>query len=83
MTPDRFPYNTIWAFLSVDEAGNEGIMAVGDPQFGSMPLVTGCLKNLEHMKMIVKNNEKDILAQGQGKKIVLAEFSRAKTEAFI
>lgn len=72
------PYDKIWAVLSVDKNGNEGICAINTP-IGPQVAVTGEKFILDmYLKEITKGKDEARNAQVS---IVLAEFTRTKSRA--
>jgi hypothetical protein len=71
----RKPHTTIWAILSVDKDGNEGICAI-EP---GIPCMTADPENLEMMKALCSTVDAREEAEESGFKIVIAEFIRGKT----
>lgn len=61
----------VYVFLSIDEAGNNGIVAGTLPGFGALPLCTGSPNVAEAMKRVALG-----LAQGTPKRIGLYRFVR-------
>jgi hypothetical protein len=66
--------DTVWAYLSVDPDGTEGIVGVGS-LLGSLALVTIDPKNLPRLEALAKEARRLT-----GKKIVLATFQRTSTK---
>lgn len=59
----------IYAFMSEDEKGNNGIVAM-PTENGTVPLVFGHKRMIEHMKPLVQ-----AIANHTNKKVVLYKFS--------
>ena len=70
--PNERPIPELFAFVSIDENGNEGIVASILPGLGATPMVTASLKALEGLKGMAEE-----LARQSGKAIVLRRFARA------
>ena len=71
-------YETLYAIMSRDKKGNEGICVFGSP-IGALVMVTGEEKNLENFLAMAKEDNAAKQAYGSGLEIVLAEFTRTKT----
>lgn len=72
------PYDALWAVLSVDSKGREGICAINTP-IGPQVAVTGEKRLLAmYVEQIRMGLNEAMIAD---KKIVLAEFSRTGTKA--
>lgn len=69
------PYDKLWALLSIDEKGNEGIIGLNGPA-GPMQAITGSKTVLLMMKDAVLKTGQDL----GDKKIVLAEYTRTNSE---
>lgn len=69
------PYDKLWAILSVDEKGNEGIIGLNGPA-GPVQAITGSKTVLLMMRDAVLKTDQPL----EGKKIVLAEYTRTNTE---
>jgi hypothetical protein len=66
----------IWAWLSVDAAGNEGVLAGPSPFGGLMPLIAADEARLESLRPMAR-----AIAAGAKMRIVLARFeTRADLE---
>lgn len=74
------PYSILWAILSVDEKGNEGICVLNTP-IGPKVAVTGEKRLLEHYVHMIKNADRNEVPQNF--KIVVAEYHRATTTEVI
>jgi hypothetical protein len=61
----------VYVFLSIDEEGNNGIIAEILPGLGSTPLVTGALKTAEVMKQMAEK-----VAERTGKPVGMFAFRR-------
>lgn len=71
---NKKPYNTLWAVLSVDSKGNEGICAIHTP-IGPQVAVTGEKKILDiYLDVLTGNKE----AQQNGRKLIVGAFLRKK-----
>lgn len=70
------PYDKLWALLSVDKNGNEGICALNTP-IGPQVAVTGETRLLEIFIKETKNGHEE--AKQANVKIVVAEFTRTGT----
>ena len=69
--PNTMPrINKIWAFLSVDDDGNEGVIAAPIPGFASVPLIAADEARLASLTPLAET-----LAKLTGRKIVLVEFA--------
>jgi hypothetical protein len=75
--PNTHPYKKLWAILSVDAQGNEGIIAVDGP-VGPMQAVTGSEIVRQHLLQAVADAHMEGVSF-PGKRLVLAEFERTKT----
>lgn len=76
---NKKPYDKLWAILSVDKNGNEGICAINTP-IGPQVAITGEQKLLDmYIDVISKESAKRELSE-TNLKIVIAEYSRSKTE---
>ncbi len=71
------PYDKLWAILSVDSRGNEGIVAI-NTSIGPQVAVTGERRILE---IYLKEIRRGMDEVPQNLKIVLAEYSRGKSES--
>lgn len=74
---NKKPYDKLYAVLSVDKRGFEGLVVLNIPMFGPQLAVTGDEKNLDHFVQIAKAAMSE--AQDAGLKIVIGEFQRTKT----
>lgn len=70
--PNEAPLADLFAFVSVDEAG-EGIIASIIPDIGATLLVTGRLRITEKMKPLAEQ-----AARQTGKRVRLVRFARAQ-----
>lgn len=67
--PNEQPFAVVYAFLSVDEHGNEGIVGLPGPDGRPMPLVFGHPRMIERARQIVRE-----LARVGGRKIRLVRY---------
>jgi uncharacterized alpha/beta hydrolase family protein len=75
---NKIPYEKMWAILSVDKKGNEGICMLQTP-FGPQIAVTGADGNLQAMLEMVKTMDARQEAHNAGLRIVVGEFTRTST----
>jgi hypothetical protein len=66
----QFHIEALYAFLSQDEQGREGVCAMIDPFGGSFPMVVARLDHVEQLKPIAAKMQKDV-----GRKIKLVKFT--------
>lgn len=76
--PNEAPLQKIWVWVSVDDNGNEGIVATGieDVRTGGIqhfPLVTGKASRVPEFDRLAEKISKE-----GGKKVVKAEFVRVR-----
>lgn len=69
------PYEKLWAILSVDKDGNEGILGMAT-SYGVAPAITGSPSVLEALRQQVRLDPNVDL---QRHKIVVGEFIRSNT----
>lgn len=70
-------YDSLWAILSVDAEGNEGICVIDIPGFGPRVAVTGEPKHFEMLREAAKSAKHEV---PKGMKIVAARFNRINWE---
>ena len=73
------PYEKVWAILSRDKDGNEGICLMQGP-FGPTLAVTGEEKNLIYLKSVATSMEARTEVHSAGMNLVVGEFQRVGTE---
>lgn len=78
MSTNTQPYKKLWAIISVDRKGNEGICMLAGP-FGPQLAVTGDKKLLETMKGMIQTMEARKECHDAGLRVVVAEYSRTDT----
>jgi len=70
-SPNTMPrINKIWAFLSVDKDGNEGVCAAPAPGVGCLPLIAADMARVDSLMPVAQ-----MLARMSGMTIKLVEFS--------
>lgn len=74
------PCNKLWALLSIDPQGNEGIVAMNTP-IGPQVGITMEPRILEIYKQTARDGFNE--AKAAGVKLVVAEFVRAGTEPLV
>jgi hypothetical protein len=72
------PYDILYALISVDARGNEGICAINTP-IGPQVAITGEKRVLDIFIKSVSTPSSRAEAKSAGKRIVVAEFSRKST----
>jgi hypothetical protein len=72
VAPNEERINTLYAYLSIDEEGKNGICAHVIDRLGSTPLVTSKRRIAEQMRPLAK-----LCAKETGKRIGLFEFKRS------
>jgi hypothetical protein len=73
--PNEAPVNEVWAFLSVDDKGNEGIIAGVLKDVGTVMLATGKRSMLVYYRPIALQ-----IGKMAGVKVRLVRYARAETE---
>ena len=71
--PNERPIDEIYVFMSIDEAGNHGILASILPELGATPLFTGSRQGAENLKPLAED-----IARASKKKIGLFRFKRVE-----
>lgn len=66
----------LYAVISIEPDGTEGICAETIPGFGSMPLVFGHESKLPFLREWIKRNAKHL---GRGARLELVEFSNRRS----
>lgn len=79
---NRHPYPTLWAVLSVDRNGNEGICLISGPH-GPVLAVTGDESILKIYKDTVSSMDALTEAHAAGLKIVIGEYQRVNTTSIM
>lgn len=80
MSDNTKPYDTLWAILSQDKNGNEGICALNGP-LGPQVAVTGEKRILQmYLEEIMRGQDQ---ANAFKMKIILAEYKRTKSKELI
>lgn len=74
------PYDKVWALLSRDTDGNEGICMLNGP-VGPVLAVTGTLDVLEMYKRQISTDQAKAEILEAGVSVVVGEFTRTGTEA--
>lgn len=74
------PYETLWAVLSRDSDGNEGLCAINTP-IGPQVAITGSERVLELYLEAIKGGEAE--AKAAKKQIVVGTFSRTATRNYL
>lgn len=72
--PNLKPIKTLWAILSVDKNGNEGLCLLNVPEVGPQLAVTGSERILQVYKDCALRGMGE--AKAAGLEIVVAEFTR-------
>lgn len=72
------PYDKLWAIMSVDLLGNEGMCMIST-QYGPQLAVTGSESLLELFLKDINTDQGRGEAKEAGLKIVIGEFTRTKT----
>jgi hypothetical protein len=71
---------TIYAILSKDENGNEGIITAGNPITGIFPCVGAERKTIDMMlKCLLDDPQFETQMRNRKKRVVIAEFTRIMT----
>lgn len=73
MTTNDYPIDALYAFMSVDDEGNHGVVACVLPGLGSTPMITGSKKAAEGLKPQAIE-----IARSTGMKIGLFAFDRGE-----
>lgn len=74
---NKKPYDTLWALLSIDKNGNEGIVALNTP-IGPQVAVTGEERMMAiYIEAAVVGRAE---ANNSGMRIVIGEFKRIRTK---
>lgn len=74
--PSKAPITRLYAFLAVDEKGNEGICAAPIPVFGTQALITASEHNRKYFRKIAAE-----MGTRWNKTIIEAEFIRSDAPA--
>jgi hypothetical protein len=77
MNLNRAPQDKLYAIISVDQKGNEGLVALNTPHMGPQLAVTGDTKILKYYKEIVRSGF--VESKAAGMVIKVAEFTRTQT----
>lgn len=72
--PNKKPLPNLWAVMSRDEKGNEGILAGFIAPFGMVPLVTGDPKVLKHFEQVARAQLGEIADDGM--QVFIAQYGR-------
>lgn len=72
---NKKPYDMLWAVLSQDEKGREGICAINTP-IGPQVAITGEKRMLELYVDILSSDDAATEARKSKMKIIVAEFKR-------
>lgn len=74
------PYDKLYALISVDKNGNEGIVMMNMPMAGPQVAVTGDQEILDHYVKVASTMETRMQVHNAGLKIVIGEFVRTETK---
>lgn len=76
---NKEPCTKLWAILSVDKVGNEGICVINVPVLGLQVAVTSSPKVLEYYKKEISHPAAMAEVESVGMRIVIGEFTRSET----